>query len=107
MKKSFSIITILLIAIVVFQVSCSKDVKGRTDDVPSLNPSNIDIDAGSWKPVLVKPDTFAVAIPSDVTTPAYISELNEIKGLQENLNSDQKNQIKYWSAGNVLRWNEI
>lgn len=107
MKKLLSLTIMLLIGLVVFQLSCSKDIKGRTDDAPALNPSNIDLDAGSWKPVLIKPDTFAVAIPSAVTTPAYISELNEIKGLQENLNSDQKNQIKYWSAGNVLRWNEI
>ncbi|MFX5514253.1 hypothetical protein ABTD48_19875, partial [Acinetobacter baumannii] len=29
------------------------------------------------------------------------------KGYQKNITSDQKDKIKYWSAGGVLRWNEI
>jgi hypothetical protein len=31
------------------------------DDLPALNPSNIDIDAGSWKACfIISPDSFAV-----------------------------------------------
>src|SRR6266487_4949710 len=108
MKKIFSLSIIFLTAAVVFQWSCSKDIKGRTDEVSALNPANIDLDAGQWKLVLLpRPDSFAVAAPAATNMPGYIGELNEIKGLQQNLTSDQIAQIKYWSAGAVLRWNEI
>ena len=51
MKKIFFVIGIsVLVRLVVFQLSCSKDMTGRTDNTPALNPSNIDLDAGTWKP---------------------------------------------------------
>jgi len=107
MKKIFSVTTLLLTAIVIIQLSCSKDIHGRTDDAAALNPSNIDLDAGAWKLIfLPRPDSFVVVAPSAINTPGYIGELNEIKGLQQNLTSDQIADIKYWSAGAVLRWNE-
>lgn len=88
--------------------SCSKDIVERTDNIPSLTPSDIDINAGTWKTILLKrPDTFMVAAPASTSSPAFVAELNEIKGLQRNISSAQKNIIKYWSAGAVLRWNEI
>jgi len=37
----------------------------------------------------------------------YVADLNEIKAYQKNLSSDLKGQIAYWSAGGVLRWNEV
>lgn len=88
--------------------SCSKDLNDRSDNYPSLAPTNIDLDAGDWKPVLLtSSEEFPVAPPLAVNSPAYIAELNEIKGLQRNLSEQDKNIIKYWSAGGVLRWNEI
>ena len=48
-----------------------------------------------------------LATPDAVTTPNYLADLNEIKSYQKNLTDDQKAIIKYWSAGSVLRWNEI
>jgi len=107
MKKIFYLLFIVLAALAV-QFSCSKDTEGRTDNLAPLNASNIDIDAGKWKPVLLsRPDTFAVAAPLPVTNPNYVAELNEIKGYQKNLSSSQTANIKYWSAGGVLRWNEV
>lgn len=89
-------------------VSCSKNIEGRTYNAPALTPANIDLEAGSWKTVLLtRPDTFLLPVPSAITLPGYIGELNEIKGLQLNLTGAQKENIKYWSAGAVLRWNEI
>ena len=107
MKKyiwsSLAVITILAII-----VSCSKEVNGRTDNLPALDPQDNDMNAGSWKPVLLsRPDTFAVATPAAITSGTYIGELNEVKGLQQNLTSAQKEIVKYWSTGAVLRWNEI
>ena len=40
-------------------------------------------------------------------SPAYAADINEIKAAQSSLTSDQKAIITYWSAGAVLRWNEI
>src|SRR4030095_16118882 len=87
--------------------ACNKSIEGRTDNLSFLSPSNIDVNAGSWKLILLaRPDSFLVAPPAAPNTPGYIGELNEIKGLQQNLTSDQINNIKYWAAGAVLRWNE-
>jgi len=108
MKKIIYPIIVLLAGFALMQVSCSKNVKGRTDNAPALHPSNIDLDGGTWKTVLLsQPDQFEVAAPLAVNSPGYLGELNEIKSLQQNLTDDQKASIKYWSAGAVLRWNEI
>lgn len=106
MKHLSSIILSLSAAVVM--AGCSKSISDRTANISALSPSNIDIDAGSWKPVaLSRPDTFAVAVPTMPGTPAYTNELNEVKGAQANLSDERKAIIKYWSAGAVLRWNEI
>lgn len=107
-KLSITAVLILTIAVSIVYYSCSKDIRERTEDLPALNPSSTDIDAGAWKLVLLsRPDSFAVAIPAATNLPGYIGELNEIKGLQFNLSDDDRSKIKYWSAGAVLRWNEI
>lgn len=87
---------------------CSKDIEGRTDDLPALNPARTDINAGAWLPILLSsPTEFAVAAPSATSTPDYILQLSEIKSLQHQLTAEEKAAVKYWSAGAVLRWNEI
>ena len=107
MKKS-QILYLVLISVSLFLVSCSKGIIERTDNAPALIPANIDINAGNWKTILLKrPDTFLVNVPAPTNSSAYIAELNEIKGAQQNISSAQKAIIKYWSAGSVLRWNEI
>ena len=89
----------------VIEISCSKKIQGRTDEAPMLAPSNIDINAGTWKPVLLTgPTEFPVAIPAAVNTPGYVAELNEIKGYQQSLSAAQKEKVNYWGAGSVLRW---
>ncbi len=98
-------------ALVVFALtfySCSKDIKDRTAAYPTLSPANIDVNAGTWKPILLaSADEFPVEPPLATSSPAYQAELMEIKGLQYNLSEEDKRIIKYWSAGSVLRWNEI
>ena len=98
----------MIVGIVFINLSCSKSIRGRTDNLPPLAPSKIDIDAGSWKTILLAaPTDFPVAAPAAVNSTAYIAELNEIKGYQKNLTSDQQSKIAYWGAGGVLRWNEL
>jgi membrane-associated phospholipid phosphatase len=108
MKKIFFTLSVLLAATMTIIIACNKDIEGRTDSAPALKPANIDLNAGAWKPVLLTgPTEFAVPAPIATTTPDYIAQVNEIKTWQANLTSDEKRIVKYWSAGAVLRWNEI
>jgi hypothetical protein len=98
----------MLIVLAAVSTSCSKSIIDRTENIPALLPYNIDLNAGTWKTILLKrPDTFFVNVPAATNSSAYIAELNEIKGAQRNITNAQKAIIKYWSAGAVLRWNEI
>jgi membrane-associated phospholipid phosphatase len=108
MKKVFIFPILITAAAITLFFSCNKDVNGRTDDAPALKPANIDINAGVWKPILLTgPTEFAVPAPSATNTPDYIAQINEIKTWQANLTSEEKRIVKYWSAGAILRWNEI
>lgn len=98
-----SAITFLLTA----TVSCDKEVQSE-QKLKVLQPSNIDANAGTWKPILLTSNAqIAVAAPAAVTSDAYKAELESIKLIQANLTSAQRKSIEYWSAGGVLRWNEI
>lgn len=108
MKKIFVFLPIIIITAVVVMVACNKDVDGRTADAPALSPINIDINAGNWKPILLTgPTEFPVAAPIATGTPEYIAQVNEIKTWQADLTKEEKEIVKYWGAGAVLRWNEI
>lgn len=108
MKKSF-ILSYLYIALLFTMVAgCSKTVESMTDDLAPLNPAKIDSDAGTWKPILLTSATeFSVVAPIATNTPDYIAQINEIKSWQRNMSSSDEQIVKYWSAGAVLRWNEI
>ena len=108
MKKIIWSTLIMASGVVFLQFSCSKSIKNRTDNIGLLMPAKTDIDAGSWKPVLLASATeFPVAAPAAVTSTGYVAELNEIKALQKNISADQEAKIAYWGAGGVLRWNEL
>lgn len=108
MKKIFLLSLIAATTILTIVISCNKDVESRTDDTPALNPANIDINAGTWKPVLLTgPTEFPVPAPIATNSPEYIAQINEIKTWQADLTNEEKKIVKYWSAGAVLRWNEI
>jgi hypothetical protein len=105
--KLKSIILFTAVVAVLF-TSCKKEVTSRTQDIAALNPASIEINAGTWRPILLTgPTEFAVAAPGATNTPGYTTEINEIKSWQNNMNRRQKDQIKYWGGGAVLRWNEI
>ena len=90
------------------QLSCNKNIDEYNASFPALNPAKNDLNAGTWKTILLTaPDEIAVPLPAGTTTPGYLADINEIKGWQKNLTSKQMDIIKYWGAGSVLRWNEI
>jgi len=108
MKKMFLFLSIITGGVFILISSCSKEVEGRTDNVSALSPTNIDLNAGTWKPILLtSANEFAVAAPIATNTPDYIAQISEIKSFQANLTQQEKDIVKYWSAGAVFRWNEI
>ncbi|WP_336515972.1 phosphatase PAP2 family protein [Pollutibacter soli] len=107
MKKLFFYLSAIA-AVFAFGYSCSKNVEYRTQNAPALQPSKNDENAGNWKPVLLTaPDEFAVPAPGATGTPDYIAQINEMKSWQQNMSKADQQSVKYWSAGAVLRWNEI
>src|SRR5438132_290527 len=108
-KLIYNITAVLSIAMIASSLSsCKKDIISRVDQYPTLAPTSLDLNADTWKPVLITdPTVFTVAAPVATTSPAYVADLNEIKGYQRSLTDEQRATIKYWSAGAVLRWNEI
>jgi PAP2 superfamily len=104
--KKLSLLYICGISLLI--ISCSKEINDISDDFPALKPASLDLNAGTWKPVLLTgPTEFPVVAPIATSTPDYIAQVNEIKSFQANITNAEKNSVKYWSAGAVLRWNEI
>ena len=97
-----------LMTLLLLTISCNKEIVESNQQYPQLNPANSDQLAGAWKPILLtSADQFPLDVPVLTTTSAYKAEINEIKSYQANITADQKKIIQYWSAGGVLRWNEI
>jgi membrane-associated phospholipid phosphatase len=96
------------VVIIIMLGSCSKDVTEINLEFPALQPASIETNAGTWRPILLTgPAEFAVAAPIATTAPDYVAQVNEIKSYQANMTKAEKDAVKYWSAGAVLRWNEI
>jgi hypothetical protein len=97
------------IAVVVLAAGagCGKSV-ARVPDLTPSSPSGADANASSWRMVVLSgPSQFTVAPPAPVTSAAYQAELASIKAAQASLTDAQRAAIDYWSAGGVIRWNEI
>lgn len=98
----------LLVLFITLNYSCSDELTERNEQFPQLNPANTDELAGTWKTfLLTTPDEFSLDAPIASTAAAFTREINEIKSYQASITPEQKKIIKYWSAGGVLRWNEI
>jgi hypothetical protein len=107
-KTQINISKSILILLVALNYACNNDITERNYQFPQLNPANPDELAGTWKPILLtSPDEFSLEAPTATTLPAYAREINEIKSYQANITKEQQASIDYWSAGGVLRWNEI
>ncbi|HZY80839.1 MAG TPA: phosphatase PAP2 family protein [Cyclobacteriaceae bacterium] len=103
MKKIYS----LFIALTVFVTAC-KEVP-LDQQLKTLAPTDIDADAATWKPIfMTSVSQIAVPAPANAAgSAAFQTEIDAVKNLQANLTDEQKKAIEYWSAGGVLRWNEI
>lgn len=89
-------------------VSCNKDIIEINENYQALDPVNLDMKAGDWKPFFAGTSAdYLIPVPEAVSSPAYQNELKELKTITANLTNEQKEAINYWKAGSVLRWNEI
>lgn len=89
-------------------LSCRKEITERNLQFPVLDPLKPDSNAGTWSTLLLTaPDEFSLPAPGPTNVPAYTREINEIKSFQASITEQQRSRIAYWSAGSVLRWNEI
>ena len=86
---------------------CNKNISS-TESLSPLTPATADANAGTWKMiVLTGPTQVPVAAPAANSDPGYLTELASIKTAQASITDAQQTAIAYWSAGGVLRWNEI
>lgn len=105
MKKLY---TYILFCTVISMFSCKKDIVENNENYRALEPLNLDLKAGDWKPFLAGNSAdYQLPIPEAVNSTAYQNELKELKTITSNLTNEQKEVINYWKAGSVLRWNEI
>lgn len=108
MKKLTSKSILIFISTTIWLISCTKEIVQRNDIFPALAPIKLDSNGGTWKPILLSsPEEYSVSAPISITSPDYKLQLIEIKSRQKNKSQEDKDGLKYWSAGTVLRWNEI
>lgn len=99
-------LTIAVCALAIGTVGCDKTID--SPELGTLVPSGNDPTGGTWKTILVPADSMvALAAPLDSTSADYTAELQEVKTLQSQMTSQQSADVKYWSAGAVVRWNEM
>jgi hypothetical protein len=86
--------------------SCTKTVDEPTAGVNT--PSSLDANAGTWKPYVLKSSgEIAVEQPTDIASDYYKAELKKLKEATDAITPQQREQVNYWGAGAVFRWNEI
>ena len=97
-----------VIGLVLGLQSCNKEVETK-EVLGVLTPAKLDQTAGTWTPVILTnySTQVPVAAPAATTSSAYIAEIAAIKDAQSKLTKSQRSIIEYWSAGGVLRWNQI
>ncbi len=71
-------------------------------------PTALDAGGGNWKTILVgSPAVIELAAPAAPGSGEYAAELAALKDRMAGVTGAQKNAAGYWSAGSVLRWNQI
>lgn len=104
MKKLFlykSVIFILLC----FN-ACDKNIE--ITEIQPTEKLSLDENGGSWKTyVLTSTNEITLPAPSDAGSSAYQAELQQLKNIQAGLTKEQREAVRYWGSGAILRWHEI
>lgn len=97
-----------IILLFIVLVSCNKDMLETNLQYPALNPTRSDADAGTWKTLLTfNAAAYSPVPPLSTTDPVFKQQLDEIVTLQSSMSKADEDNLRYWSAGGVLRWNEL
>jgi hypothetical protein len=95
------------VAVGLVGIGCNKTLP-QSETLHPSSAAGPDANAGNWRMIVLGgPTQFSVAPPAPATSDAYRAELDSIKTAQVGLTDAQRKAIDYWSAGGVLRWNEI
>jgi len=88
-------------------IACNKNITEK-EQLEAFLPADIDSKAGNWKTVvLANANEISIPEPSSVQSSEYRNELAQLKTTVKKLTDEQKEIVKYWSGGVVLRWNQI
>jgi hypothetical protein len=97
---------IRIIPLLLLLWSCEKDI--ANPPLEALVPASSDPEGGRWKPFLISnPGAMEMTVPAATASAAYQSELEAVRSTQAAAGSEQKENLRYWSAGAVYRWQEI
>jgi hypothetical protein len=109
LMKTLRYTTFILLLICVF-TGCESIMQDENFE-PRTNTLPEDADAATWTLIpgagLTSIDQISVAAPDVISSDAYKLELETIRNKQKYLTQQQKDAIKYWSSGGVLRWNQF
>src|SRR5688572_28547288 len=111
--RAYKILSIVTTSLMLYVSGCEE-----IESVPKLKPltptsQDFDVNtthAKDWSMIILSSNNqfpTTVPPPAAVTSPAYVAELTVIKDAQSKLTEERKKAIEYWSAGGVLRWNQI
>jgi hypothetical protein len=111
--RAYKIISVAIVSIMLCVSGCEEIVP--FEDIKPLNPVDQDFDvstthAKDWTMIILASNNqFPSTVPAPLATndPKYVAELDAIKDAQSKLTDSQREAIKYWSAGGVIRWNQI
>lgn len=106
MKKFTYLLPIILCLALAFW-SCEKDLPTEAVIEP-YTFAGLDENGGNWDPVLLANGAeIGIPAPADVTSAAYLAELEDLKNAAASLSSSQKAAVQYWGGNALVRWNEI
>jgi PAP2 superfamily len=107
MQSLFSKIALACLGIV-FLFSCTKEDLVGIPTFEAYTWAGTDAAGGNWKPVLLaSADMIPVAAPELTGSANYLAELATTKTAASNLTAAEQEEIAYWGASSVTRWNEI
>ena len=96
----------LLVLVSLFS-ACKKDLP-RLLAFDSYVYSSTDEDGGTCKPILINSGSdIAIPAPSDVSSAAYLQELDDLKMELAQVSNSEREDVQYWSNNSIIRWNEI
>lgn len=76
--------------------------------LPFTQITETDPTGGSWRTVVLKSASeIVVPQPADVNSAAYQAELSAVKNGLLSATPEQNEAVNRWTAGSVLRWNQI